>query len=512
VARIAFRTSPNGIRPLESLILSRAGFHSRIAPFAAIAILICSAACTVPLSPGYRINKESREIQFVSGPAPELKIRGQFTLVNSGASNLKFIDMVVPVEKTFGMTDLRVEVDGHDIKPVPLPAELQYDHPHTLRIPLESIWEQKQKRELLIEYVLRSPDDLASGIKLSPRTFSLGFRGWFVVLQPPDHALSPFPKRPDRTLVTIRTPANFLVLSRGTRAGVRKLGDEIETRYVVRIKDLAPFAVGGQYVESSPPRHESNSVVFWTLEPLKGDATASAQQIESAWNVMQTNFGPLDKNITGPYVVESPELRNHLTGESGPAAASFPGGALVNSAPLALGINNEDFLDRVAHAIAHNWFGEQIYPAPFAALGLGEGLPEYATIVIDEARKGEAGRRRRVIEFLHKYDEASAKAVEIRLGVSKLSDPPEQRAISLAKAPLFFIALEDKCGEAPVRSALTRVVSLLRGQEVGYNDIRSAIEQTSGKDLAEFFRIWLYEPGIPKDFRAKYEPASEAHP
>jgi Peptidase family M1 domain len=492
--------------------LSRAGFHSRIAPLAAIAILICSAACTVPLAPGYGIIKESREIQFVSAPAPELKIRGQFTLVNSGTSNLKFIDVVVPAEKAFGMSDLCVEVDGHEIKPVPLPAELQYDHPHTLRVPLESTWGQKQKRELLIEYVLRASNAAGSGIALSPKTFSLGFRGWFVVLQPPDRALSPFPKRPDRTVVTIRTPTNFRVLSRGTRAGLKNLGDEIETRYLVRIKDLAPFAIGGQYVESASARHEGNSVVFWTLEPLKGDAAASARRIESAWNVMQTNFGPLDKNISGPYVVESPELRNHLTGEPGPAAAAFPGGALVSTAALALGINNEDFLDRVAHAIAHNWFGEQIYPAPFAALGLSEGLPEYATIVIDEARKGEAERRRRVIEFLHKYDEASATAVEIRLGVSKSTDPPEQRAISLAKAPLFFVALEDKCGEVPVRSGLARVVNLLRGQEVGYNDIRSAIEQTSGKDLAEFFRIWLYEPGIPKDFRANYEPANESHP
>src|SRR6202030_240017 len=318
--RIAFRTSPNGIRPLESLILPRAGFHSRIAPFAGIAILICSAACTVPLAPGYRISKESREIQFVSGPAPELKIRGQFTLVNSGASNLKFIDMVVPVEKTFGMTDLRVEVDGHDIKPVPLPAELQYDHPHTLRIPLESTWEQKQKRELLIEYALRSPDDSGSQIRLSPRTFSLGFSGWFAVLQPPDHALSPFPKRPDKTLITIRTPSNFLVLSRGKNIGAKKLGDEMESRYMVRIKDLAPFAVGGQYVEASSSRRGNNSVVFWTLGPLSGDTATSAQRIESAWNVMQNDFGPLDRNISGPHVAESPDLRNHFTGGTGPAA------------------------------------------------------------------------------------------------------------------------------------------------------------------------------------------------
>jgi len=510
--RIAFRTSPNAICPLESLILSRAAFHSRLAPLAAFATLICSAACTVPLAPGYAISKESREIQFVSGATPELKIRGQFTLVNSGTSKLNFIDVVLPVEKAFGRNDLRVEVNGHEVKAVPLPAELQYDHPHTLRIPLESTWEQKQKRELLIEYVLRSPDDSGSQITLSPKTFSLGFSGWFTVLQPPDHALSPFPKRPDKTLVTIRTPANFLVLSRGTKVGAKKLGDEMETRHMVRIKDLSPFAAGGQYVETSSSRSGNGSVAFWTLEPLKGDTATSAQRIESAWNVMQNDFGPLDKNIKGPHVAESPELRNHLTGEPGPAAAAFPGGALVSSAALALGINNEELLDKVTHAIAHDWFGHQIYPAPFAALGLGEGLPEYATIVIDEASKGEAGRRQRIMDYLRAYDEASKKAVEIPLGTAKLTDPPEQRAISLAKAPLFFIALEDQCGEAPVRVALKRIVTLLRGQEVGYNEIRSAIEQESGKDLAEFFRTWLYELGIPKDFSAKYQPAKESRP
>jgi hypothetical protein len=508
--RIAFRPSPNGIRPLESLILSRAAFHSRLAPLVAIAIVISSAACTVPLAPGYAISKESREIQVVSGATPELKIRGQFTLVNSGTSKLNFIDVVVPVEKTFGMNDLHAEVNGHRVSAVPLPAELQYDYPHTLRIPLESTWEQKQKRELLIEYVLRSPDASGSQITLSPKTFSLGFSGWFAVLQPPDHALSPFPKRPDKTLITIRTPANFLVLSRGTKVGAKKLGDEMETRYMVRAKDLAPFAVGGQYVGSS--RSKNSSIVFWTLEPRKGDTTTSAQRIESAWNVMQSDFGPLDKNISGPHVAESPELRNNLIGEAGPAAVAFPGGALVSTSALALGIDNEEFLDKVTHAIAHDWFGQQIYPAPFAALGLGEGLPEYATIVIDEASKGEAGRRQRIMEHLRAYDEASKKAVEIPLGTAKLTDPPEQSAISLAKAPLFFIALEDKCGEAPVRAALKRIVTLLRGQEVGYNEIRSAIEQESGKDLAEFFRTWLYELGIPKDFSAKYQPANESRP
>ncbi len=158
-----------------------------------------------------------------------------------------------------------------------------------------------------------------------------------MVLQPPDHALSPFPKRPDKTLITIRAPANFVLLSRGAKVGSNKLGDVMETRYMVRAKDLSPFAVGGQYVEASRSQSGNSSVAFWTLEPLKGDTSASAQRIESAWNTMQNDFGPLDKNIKGPHVAESPELRNHLTGEAGPAAAAFPGGALVSSAGLAFG-------------------------------------------------------------------------------------------------------------------------------------------------------------------------------
>jgi aminopeptidase N len=77
----------------------------------------------------------------------------------------------------------------------------------------------------------------------------------------------------------------------------------------------------------------------------------------------------------------------------------------------------------------------------------------------------------------------------------------------LAKAPLFFIALEDAYGEEPVRQALTQIRSLLRGQEVGYRDIRAALENVTNKDLAPMFRTWVYNPGIPAEFQEKYQNA-----
>ena len=190
---------------------------------------------------------------------------------------------------------------------------------------------------------------------------------------------------------------------------------------------------------------------------------------------------------------------------------AFPGGVLVNSEALSLGIASEAFLGPVTHALAHNWFGDEVFFAPDAALGMGEGLPEYATIVVAESEKGEPGRRQRIVEYFNDYDKARRQADETPLGLTMLSDPIGQRRIALAKAPLFFIALEDACGEEPVRSGLRQMVTLLRGQETSYDVLRAALEQSSGKNLAAQFRVWLNDTGIPADFRARYEgPAANA--
>ena len=147
----------------------------------------------------------------------------------------------------------------------------------------------------------------------------------------------------------------------------------------------------------SPVEPRPDSATFWTLKPLPSDSQQAVAEITQTWNILVKDFGPLDRNISAPHVVESPELRGHNNlDDSGPVAASFPGGVLVNPAALALGIGSDEFLEIVSHSLAHNWFGDQMYPAPDAAVGLGEGLPEYATIVVDEARNGPAARRKRI--------------------------------------------------------------------------------------------------------------------
>jgi aminopeptidase N len=55
-----------------------------------------------------------------------------------------------------------------------------------------------------------------------------------------------------------------------------------------------------------------------------------------------------------------------------------------------------------------------------------------------------------------------------------------------------------------MRSGLKQMVTLLRGQETSYDALRSALEQSGGKNLAELFRVWLNDRDIPADFRARY--------
>ncbi len=459
------------------------------------------------MAPAYRIARESREVRFVSGEVPSLEIRSEFKLENTGTTELPLLDVALPKEEIYGRKNLRVQVNGRTIASAPPSAEKPPEDADVVRIPLDPPWKRKQALTLAIAYTLSAPLDSGARITIGQNEFHLGWRGWAARPLPPKHFIAPYPGRPARILCVYRVPTDFAVLSRGAFKGRKVRGSEAEYLYEVRKSSLAPFVVAGKYIQW-PPRKTPHIPVFWTRDPLPTDPRPVAQQIAAAWTALENDFGSLGAGTAVPHIVEAPELRGHLGGQAGPAAAAFPGGALVNSQALALGISSDQFLALVTHALAHNWFGEEMYPSADAFIGMGEGLPEYATIVVDETQNGSAARLRRIHEYLRRYDEAAKHATEIPLGVIRPTDPAGARRIALAKAPLFFIAIEDACGEAPVRAGLARLAVTLRGQQVDYSALRAALEQSTGRELGKLFRGWLYGTGIPAHFRDRYPLAS----
>ena len=469
----------------------------------AVPLTLGAAACAVPLAPGYKIVKESRAVRFVPGSSAALEIETRYTLRNVGTTDLAFVAVGVPTQVTYGRADLHVQVDGRDVTTKQIPEE-QSAEEDVVRVPFEPAWPRGKSLQLTIGYTLRSPGSFGSRITLGDDNFHLSTRGWYPAPMGFKRLLSPSPVSPATVAFSVHVPADFVLLAGGVPKGHKKSGGEVEHRFEVTSATMGSYVVAGKYA-AWPAEGKPSSPVFWTLQALSPEATPGAQQIGAVWDALEKDFGPLDKNIAEPHIVEAPGLRGRLSGEDAPAAVAFPGGAIVNPAALALGTGSEGFLRIVSHALAQEWFGESMYFSDAAAVGMGEGLPAYATVAIDEARNGPDARKTRVAEYLRRYDEAAKQATETPLSAITLSDAAGPRRIALAKAPLFFIALEDVCGEGPMHTGLTRMLADMRGREAGYADLRAALERSCSRDFAPMFRLWLNSKGIPPDFRLRYQ-------
>ncbi len=468
--------------------------------FGSIAALLL-LACAVPLAPGYRIERESLEVNYAvasSGAAaalPHLEIRATYWLKNIGNSELTRIEAALPSPQDWGRRNLRVQVDGLEV----VADGADDSRPGTLGIPFDPPWLQKKRREVVIEYTLAPEPPGHSVVAVNEDSFHLREFGWFPELRAPKQLLAKGGERPGEIRVAVRVPEGYRVLSSGRDAGARKQEGAVEHRFRVRPEDFEPFVVAGRYEEQ---RFDvaSGQVIFWTFERLVPDQVQrAAARLGATLASYRTAFGPEAKKPSAVWLVET---RARLG--RGPAGNGFPDGALLNREAFAAGLGSEDFLSLAEHELAHTWFGNLVVARPEAELLLGEALATYATMVAAEARGGEAERRRLAAEWFSRYEEARSKTKEKPLGSLTPADPWEQRVFAYSKGALFFVALEDRYGKENVRRGLTHLIGSLRGSTAGLAELRSALELETHQNLAEFFRTWLDETGIPAEFRARY--------
>ena len=470
-------------------------------------LLICLAGCNVPLAPGYRVEKQSLDVHYLAGSPPRIAVRASFQLRNTGSAELSSLDAILPSHRTFATQDLRILLDNRTISAAPIEspgaAETRGDD---VQIPFDPPWRRKDTISLVFEYNLGPPPPGHGSIAVNENSFHLNQGGWMPQLENPKKIFAHDIDRPDPEPVTFLVPADFSILSGGSPKGSKKRGDELEYRFRFGKSDLDPYAVAGRYLRQTI-KASGTSVNFWSFNPIpESNASATGIELAHAMSVYAKNFGPLPNWPASIWVVETPaRLRSYAGTENESAARAFPGGVLLNREAFGAGVDSFPFLNLSEHALAHSWFGEEILLRPEAQLGMGEGFAQYAPIVLDESRGGAAARRKVVVYLIHEYDDARVKAVEKPLRALTEGDPWEQRRFAYTKGPLFFIALEDKCGEAGARKGIAHMIQTLRGQIAGYDTLRSALELETGQDLGAFFRTWLDEKGIPEEFRKSYE-------
>ena len=155
-------------------------------------------------------------------------------------------------------------------------------------------------------------------------------------------------------------------------------------------------------------------------------------------------------------------------------------------------------LAAAAPALAASWLGYGQNPGFYEQQPPLSALPAFASALGQEAIEGPSFRTETIRRALRMIPKSA--------GAHKEEDETVQRA----KSFLFFFGLQDRYGRDTFRRAIDHMLSARQGRGFNLNDLIAAFEEETHQNVAEFERSWMKHPGVPEEFRARYEDASAA--
>jgi len=154
----------------------------------------------------------------------------------------------------------------------------------------------------------------------------------------------------------------------------------------------------------------------------------------------------------------------------------------------------------VAHEAAHQWFGDLLTCADWSHVWLNEGFATYMTALYFERSLGPDDFRVRMRDMQDQYaagDVGSARRPTVH---DVYRDPLDLffggHTYQGGAARLHLLRRE--LGDRDFFAGIRRYVADNAGRGVVTDDLRVALEEVSGRDLARFFEQWFRRPGYPE--------------
>jgi len=464
--------------------------------------VLVSTGCVHALGPGFHFNDRKSEIRISSTAPGSIHFSIADQLQNTGNRTLHSLDVRLPAGPATGAQNLRLQIEGGQVSP-------ERDSPEDARMmlaPFAPEWKMSDTRKVVTEWDVVPGDARRATMATSPQGFFVADASVFPQWQTPTGPFARGGTTADKELLTVYAPPDFRILAPGKPLKPGRDGAQNARRFVIHPgNDSAPYVIAGRYEVQSVASREGR-VEFWMFHPVNpSQAQAAADRLSSSMKTFADYFGGIPKHDPLLRIAESPvELPGEFGADSDPGGLSFPEGAMLDSSAIQQGLAAESNLQLAEYELARTWFGWRVRPRPEAQILMGRGLGLFGLVLAAEAR-GQDQRRAMVVSLIDRYDQARAVAPDKRLMEPPAGYSRAERVSTGYRGVLFIVALEDQCGYENLRSALRYIVHDRAASDTGYEELRSAAEMTSGKDLAEMFRQWLIQPGIPDDFRARYQ-------
>src|SRR6185437_7245769 len=302
-----------------------------------------------------------------------------------------------------------------------------------------------------------------------------------------------------------RVPQDFLVHASGEKPKKSKSNGEQVIRYTQRPKDGYPFVIAGRYV-ASKFKAEPDTVTLWSRAEQNTDALRqSAQGLASAMKAYDGMFGKRVQNSRDLWLVECPVVDSCFS-----TAASYFSGlindpgtkptaemASLDTVMVDLSNGAPDVVAAAGPSLASTWLGYGQNPGFYEQDPPLAALPAFAAIRGREAAGGPQIRTTAIRRAL--------KDVPLEGQPGKESDN-----VVRAKSLLLFFALQDRYGQKAFSDALSHMLYARRRGGFDITDLISAFDQETHQNVGKFVRHWMKRPGVPQDFRSRYEGESSA--
>jgi aminopeptidase N len=297
-------------------------------------------------------------------------------------------------------------------------------------------------------------------------------------------------RSPVRLRATV--PKAFTVVSVGSLRGVRK--DELtstfhwETERSASMVSLAAARYVSKSVQvpapkSGPPSREPLTITCYTFPRHQDRAADFLREARAA-------VGYYERHL-GTYPFEKLALAEIPLFPGGYGSTSFV--MLVDRSFETPAVPRE-FL---AHEIAHQWWGNSVFPQGMGAAWLTEAFANYSAWMFDAAISGNPRvLRKRVAQATRAYFRAVEELGDQSIYESDPYLPVGARTERIyEKGAVVLHMLRREIGDAAFQRALRRFADRFRFGKVKIEDFRKVAEEEHGQPLGWFFDQWLGRQG-----------------
>jgi aminopeptidase N len=209
------------------------------------------------------------------------------------------------------------------------------------------------------------------------------------------------------------------------------------------------------------------------------DSRRPLRQIPSILGHFEPAFGDYPFSSTGAIVDRAPRVGYALETQTLPVYSAAPRAIIV------------------AHELAHQWYGDAVTPERWVDIWLNEGFATWSEWLWEE----KIGRRSLERSFRRFYDVPARDREYWNPPPGNPGGPKHLFALSVyVRGGLALEALRQKIGDDAFYSVLRRWVAEHQYGSASTPELIALAEEESGRQLDEFFDVWLYERGKPKQW------------